>query len=172
MIDISSVFPQCKPNNCLESENSHFIIIDTDSGKSTIYRSPGNPNHPFVKVINLDSKEVFFLAIDHCIFFDFNEKKCDCAVFDNKVFCFIEIKKAASKARRSTRKKEAVKQLRTTIILFKEKISGLPQYSLEALLCIGYNRSFPKTPSTKLSIVKEFTDKYNVELLEGNELRF
>lgn len=174
MLDLNAAFPQCATNRCLDVENAvEFKIIDTDEGRSTIYRGDSSTlSYPYFTVINPHSKAINFLAIDNCIYFNCDGKKCDFALYDESVFCLVEIKSAlGSASTRRVKRKEAIQQLRANIVSFKGCLD-FGGYKVEACICVGYKVSSPRSKASNQSLAKDFIDNYDVELFEGNEMIF
>lgn len=170
---IVTAFARCEANNCLSVETQkEFYIVDGESGKSEVCYDSSALNYPFFTVSNPKEKEIGFLAIDKCIFFEQDGEKCDCAVFDGHLICFIEMKKALGKTRtRSKARDKAVGQLKETIAEFRQKIDFSP-VQVEAILCVGFNTVYPRSRASNQNRVKEFQDDYNAELTEGNKIVF
>ncbi|AKD55928.1 hypothetical protein SD10_14485 [Spirosoma radiotolerans] len=123
MIDtIRQTFPKIQENNCLQTlTDSEFCIYDTDKGRCTIQSDLGGIKHFTIE--NPTQRNLHFLAIDKCLFLDSDgTQRCDCAVFDSKTFCFIEIKEVDHAARRAEQLRKAKEQLKTTILYFQEQL--------------------------------------------------
>jgi hypothetical protein len=89
---IKIAFPKVVSGGCLESTTETvFHIFDSpdDPKRCFIKRQDEEPEH--FKVKNPQSKVIHFLAIDKCIFSDTDVTRCDCAIFDETHFNFIEI---------------------------------------------------------------------------------
>ena len=174
MIDFNTPFPHCDPNQCLQVEAANkFVVIDTPAGKSTIYKGDTSLlQFPYFTVYNPAEKNIYFLAIDECIYFAKDGKKCDFAVHDENIICFVEIKLAAGNANtRRAKKKDAILQLKTSINDFTQKVNLTP-LKLEACLCVGYKTAAPRTKASSQGNAKDFIDNFNTELFEGNEMTF
>ena len=109
--DLKAIYPQIEANNCLDTvTQKEFDIYDCEEEKRCYIAT----DYGQFKVINSLEKEISFLAIDKCLFFDNDKfKKCDCLVFDKDTICFIEIKACKFKQRKSN-KKTAISQLKST----------------------------------------------------------
>ena len=168
---IEKAFPQIIQNTCLEIiTDTQFSIYDSESGRCLIQKENDGIIHFTVK--NPNKKDIGFLAIDKCIFMDNdNIERCDFAVFDNKTFCFIEIKETAR--RKSENSKKARSQLLTTIQEFIKKID-FSNMRLEAYVVVGLDFSEVKPASKAQDLVTtlEFME-YKVTLFhDGNEKKF
>ena len=128
-------------------------------------------DQPF-KVFNPSQKEINFLAIDKGLFLDIPEHpaRCDFAVFDNLRFCFVE-SKTSTLGQRSKERKDAIKQLKSTIQLFQEKIN-FEGFQIEAQVSLRAKRIYPRQNSHRQNDVKEFEDELNVSLYENNTIEF
>jgi hypothetical protein len=121
-------------------------------------------------VLNPSLKEIYFLAIDKCLYTDEStHKKCDFALFDEQTFCFVEIKDTYNRS--SQHKGKAKEQLRTTIELFKALFS-FGDYTVEAIISWRYRPIRPAARTKMQEAAVEFRDELNVDLLEGNEKEF
>lgn len=170
---IETVFPQCIENTCLEAMNhSKFWINDPNDDQTKCELTiEENPNNHF-EIENPTEKEIYFLAIDKCIFQDSDEhQKCDFAVFDNNCFCWVEIKTGKLRSRRKDRK-TAIEQLRTTIGIFKEQLS-FEDLNLEATICFySTQKTYPQSNAQNLAERKRFLDEFQTRLMEGNKKVF
>lgn len=162
---IEQAFPKSSENSCIEAlQDIEFGVFDPATSKCII-QSSGGKVHFTVK--NPTQKTIHFLAIDKCIFFDSDEhKKCDFAVFDDKAFCFVELK--------STKLKGTRNQLYATIKLFKEKISFESMKRIEAYASKGnYTPSKPAAKATDTYALFVFREELGVQLYQdGNEKVF
>ncbi len=117
--------------DCLEIiSDKHFFIQDEDDNNSAFIK---NDNGQF-EVINRTEDDISFLKIDDCIYTSQDETRCDCAVFNDKFFCFIELKTCKIKNQKANRE-TADKQLKQTIIKLKSA-SIVGDKNLEAYTCV------------------------------------
>jgi hypothetical protein len=168
---IEKAYPQIVQNSCLEiTKDLEFSIYDSEIGRCFIQKEDDAIIHFTIK--NPNQKEIGFLAIDKCIFMDNdNIKRCDCAVFDNKTFCFIEIKE--TNQRKSENSRKAREQLLTTIREFKDKID-FSDKRLEAYVVVGldFKKVSPASKSQDLLSTLRF-ERLGVTLFhDGNEKKF
>lgn len=159
-MDVNSSFPNCLTNNCLETVDLvEFFIIDT-GGRCRLHIGPEDEVElPWFHVKNPTERKLNFLAIDQCLFFEADGKRCDCAVFDESVFRFIELKKASKTRTRSKKRDHAIEQLKATISLFWSALT-LNDFTLEAYLCVGHKRAVPRISATSQNHRKDFYDNY------------
>ena len=170
-LSIEKSYPQITQNSCLEIlTDLEFSIYDSEMGRCFIQKEEDSVIHFTVK--NPNQKEIGFLAIDKCIFMDNDKiKRCDCAVFDNKTFCFIEIKETNN--RKSENSRKAKEQLLTTIKEFKDKID-FSDKRLEAYVVVGldFKKISPASKSQDLLSTLKF-ERLGVTLFhDGNEKKF
>lgn len=170
---IEALFPICNVNNCIEEVNSIQIIIhdNPSDNRSYIYKSKSPLEYPKFTIDNPSCKNISFLAIDNCLLFSHDGEKCDFAAFDEKNLVFVEIKKGGSIKYRSDKKKDAVSQLRNTLIKFNPIISSTP-IRIYACVCVGYFDRSPAAAAADLNLLVEFINDYNTELIEGNQFQF
>lgn len=163
---ICNAFPTCITNNCIETvNNKKFQVRDNENTKkSEIVLKDGT-----LTVHNPNAKDIDFIAIDSCILQSNDPKKCDCALFDEKEFYFVEFKTFNSK-KNNERRGEANQQLESILEIFRNKKISFEQYELIALICFNFIPTRP-IASTRMQYKKiEFWNKYKANLLEGNEI--
>ena len=164
---LEEAFPKIEENSCLKILlNEKFEIYDCQEKKRCyICEIDGH-----FQVLNSNKKEIGFLAIDKCLFFDDDEfKKCDCIIFDEGTICFIEIKECKLK-RRKGHKKNAEKQLKSTIEIFKNKIKI--NKTIEAYLCVGCSSTHPSRTASSKNAQAEFLMQLNTILFDGCQKKF
>ena len=163
---LKEAFPQTESNSCIKTISSkEFDIYDCEEEKRCYIAT----EYGQFRVINSLEKEITFLAIDKCLFFDSDRfKKCDCVVFDNDTICFIEIKACKFKQRKYN-KKTAISQLKSTIEIFRKELDI--DKKIEAYLCIGMNPENPPRASTSDRIL-EFEEELDTKLFDGCQKEF
>jgi hypothetical protein len=169
---LKRAFPKIYTNGCYEVVNhKEFDIYDCkeDNESSTTGRCYIQQDGDF-KVINLNQKKIGFLAVDKCVFFDEDTiKKCDCIIMDDETLCFIEIKDCKSR-NRSNRKREAKKQLKSTIEFFESKVEV--NRTKEAYLCVGVSRTRPSKLASSMDSRIEFEENLDTRLFDGCQKEF
>lgn len=161
---IKKAFPLLSENDCLEiTQLAEFEIIDKQISRCILQK--GHSEDGNLWVINKHQKEVFFLAIDKCLFFDKADdpSRCDCVLFDENRICFIEIKES-NKSNRRKRRIKAIELLAKTVNLFKSL--GVKFTQFDALIC--FSTSYPKRRSSDLDRQFEFLNDCGAFLYEGN----
>jgi len=167
---IRKTFPQTELNHCLQTQtDTEFFIFDTVDKRCKIQTDPDGLKHFTVE--NPTGRDIHFFAIDKCVFFDNDDiQRCDCAVFDNKTFCFIEIKEVDHAARRAEQYRKAKEQLKATILYFQEQLTFTTK-RIEAYACVGRTTARPARQATNLNDQFEFSELGAV-LYHGNIKRF
>lgn len=118
-------------NSCQEiiSERNFFIQDDEEGKPAYIKYDSGQ-----FEIKNNKERNISFLKIDDCIYTSKDDTRCDCAVFDDKIFCFIELKTCKVNNQSANRKK-ADNQLKKTIINLKSE-NVVKDKELEAYACL------------------------------------
>lgn len=174
---IETVFPLAK--NCFETTESQICGIAEEVNKETNQKGKcyliENSEEGILKISNLSRKVIFLLAIDGCIFSSIDEKRCDCALFNDEVFYFIEIKDSTKASQRSNSRKEAVLQLKATLREFLNRLD-FKHYQqnqlLNALICFRFQKRYPAQVTTSKQNEVDFWDNFYAKLYEGNEVEF
>jgi len=175
---LKDAFFQIEKNSCLEIlKDKEFEIYDCPEADNscTKGRCYIRTNGQF-KVINSREKEINFLAVDKCIFFDNDEfEKADCIIFDDRTFCFIEIKEFDTERKvgsiRKKKRKKALSQLWSTIEQFRNKFEI--DKTLEAYACIqkfGEDRTLTKASTSDK--VFAFEKELRTKLFDGCQKEF
>ena len=168
---IETAFPQCIENTCIEEHtDSNIFIIDPEEDGPCQVVATEEEAHLVIK--NPQEINIHLLKIDQCLFFDDSvHKKCDCAVFTETLFCFVEIKNTVRSKQRSNHRRKARKQLEQTIQLFQDNLdfSAIQQ---QAIICFTFKPARPVASTSAQEAAVLFQDQYNVTLLEGNEVTF
>ena len=168
---IQRAFPLTEHNGCLTTQTDpEFHIYDDTIGKKQCHIQTGPTGIKHFTVENPTERVIHFLAIDHCLLFDGDGTHCDCAVFDEKTFCFIEIKETMRPNKRSEYMHDAKEQLKATIRHFNQHLAFTTK-RIEAYVCVGGTSPRPARPSTDLNEQVEFADLKAV-LYRGNVKRF
>ncbi|MCF2442458.1 hypothetical protein L0657_00720 [Dyadobacter sp. CY345] len=167
---IENSFPQIVGGTCLERLTTSFEIFDNDSDPRRCYVRKNLNEQVHFAVKNPRNIEIHFLAIDKCIFTDLGPSRCDCAVFTESDFCFLEIKFSKKLGQRKRARETAQKQLQNTIYEFIKANISFHRLQLKAIICIVGNNSYPVARAESLNAVVDFLDKFNAELLVGNEI--
>lgn len=139
----------------LISEKNFFILDDKEEKAPYIVATSGE-----FEIINNNKKELKFIAIDSFIYNSEDNKRCDCAIYDDGTFCFIELKNSKRTNWHNHRKK-AESQLEETIKTFIS--SGITKNrKLEAYMCCN----------CKIEIKVYFQDNLNTSLYCDTQKEF
>ena len=139
---LKKIFPHIDEKKCHQIIIKEiFEIFDHEEDKKCYIL---DENGQF-KVINSNKKEINFLAVDECLFNSSDTSRSDCIIFDDKIFCFIELKNCKNKNIKSNRSK-AKQQLMTTIEFFKDRVDITQK--LEAYICITCSSNKEKITMT------------------------
>lgn len=161
-------------NRCLKIiSDDYFYVYDSPEAARACASLKQSEEYQNFKVTNPNHKSIRLLATDHCLFFDDGLKKCDFILYDEAVFCFIELKAVRKDIhkKRKNAKRYAEKQLLTTIELFQEKLRDFGGRILEAYLCVGYTTARPSLLSQSQRAKRDFV-KLNTKLYDGCQKQF
>jgi hypothetical protein len=171
---LERVFPGITENDCLKiiSDIRFYVYDSPDTEQSCVTKTEPQEYQHF-SVTNPGGKSIRFLSLDHCLFFDDGPKRCDFVLYDETVFCFIELKAVRRDVhnRRKTAKRYAEKQLLAAIELFQEELKSFGGRALEAYLCIGYRTARPSILSRSQRAKRDFV-KLDVKLYDGCRKEF
>jgi hypothetical protein len=139
---LNEVFPHLDEKECLQiiTKEAFEIFDHVEDKKCYILEKDGQ-----FKVSNSNQKEIGFIAVDECLFDSSDATRADCIIFDDEVFCFIELKDCKNKNISRNRQK-AKSQLIATIEFFKEKINI--EQKLEAYICVTCSSNEEKITMT------------------------
>lgn len=176
---LRQVFTTTPVDNCLDRDDSEqFYIIEDDSSSQSIIEKYSTSKDGFL-IINPHKKTIYLLTTDNCFLEYLDEyegKRCDCIVFDDHYFCFVELKLNVSVPRQATRRlREARKQLGNVIEFFRETFDKVSRdflgFDLEAYVVMRQN-IYPRWRASRMSVYVEFRDQYGVILLERDSKKF
>ncbi|MBO0930529.1 hypothetical protein [Fibrella aquatilis] len=173
MVDmLKAVFPQIEANTYLQTLTDLVFCIydqDTEPKRCFIQHDPEGIVH--FTVHNSTGRAIHFLAIDRGVISgSVDMERCDCAVFDHKTFCFIEIKVVAD-TQVGVSNRKAKSQLRTTILYFREQLDFTTR-RIEAYICVGATTPRPARLAKDLNERYQFEEETGAALYHGNEKRF
>lgn len=166
---IKKSFLTCVSNDCLEITNSPELHINDPTESKCQILSSEEIHLSNFHIINQNRKDLSFLSIDKCVFNDNSHKKCDFAIFDEKTFCFVEIKDTDKRC--TVHKRKSISQLKTTITKFISCID-FSGYDIEAIISWRYRPFRPASSTLMQSSKLDFSLSLNTKLLEGNQKEF
>jgi hypothetical protein len=180
---LQEIFSQKAIEECLEVEKRElFHICDNINDNEKTYIAVGEVEKNF-KISNPNQKKVYHLPFDNCFVTylpEYNPKdgRCDCIIFDDRYFCFAELKLNVESTRKKTvteKAKEAREQLGTTIEFFEQSFQNASknflEYELEAFI-VMQREIYPRHRARLDPIRVRFLEQYGVELFEKNEKEF
>ncbi|MDF1883321.1 hypothetical protein JHD49_05145 [Sulfurimonas sp. SAG-AH-194-C21] len=159
-------------NECLETVNkTHFYIQDGDDQKPAFIVE----NNGEFEVTNNTSSPINFLKTDACVSSSNDNKRCDCAIYNDDTFCFIELK-SSKRTNWKSHRETAEKQLKATILDFKNEDIAKNK-TLEAYMCctscdIDGNRTRILRASNSSDVQIYFKDILKTRLYCGTKKEF
>ena len=167
------LFPRRAVKECLTFSNREkFHIVENELTQKCVIKDESTNSF---RIINPTQKNIHLLVIDNCFFTSQDtQKRCDCIVFDDRYFCFIELKLDLSKTKQiSERRKEARDQLGATIEFFRSTVnSKFLDLKPEAYIVLPIREVHPKHSASRSEVAVAFLEKYGVPLLEKAEKDF
>ena len=118
-------------------------------------------------VINENNKQIVLLSIDNKLIKDHEGGIADCALFDDKLFRFVEFKtNAYGNSEQSVRDTfdKATGQLKETICVFKDRLQKVNIQFEDAVTISCYvvvSQRFPKNRAVKQEYQISFSDENN-----------
>ncbi len=169
---IETTFAKTIAGNCIEkTSETQFEVFDNEIEPKRCYIKTEQNQEGQFSVLNPNVNDIYFLAIDKCLLFDFDVTHCDFAVFDQNTFCFIELS-ISNKRNRSEKRKHAVGQLSSTISHFISSGISFENYSLEAIISFKAEKIYPARSAKSNDAIFFFESEFNAQLLEGNRKVF
>lgn len=158
----------------IEIENSKILYITDVSGQSYLKDVCPSSNKYF-KINNIKENPICQLPIDGKNgLLGFGASYCDTIVFNNNLFCFLELKhNATSTEVRAINKnrKKAIKQLSNTVEIFDNKLEE-NYVGLELEAIVSTPDTYPRQDTAWESLAVEFLEKYSIPLSETTEKEF
>jgi hypothetical protein len=115
---------------------------------------------------NPHEANLVFAAIDNCLLDSADPARCDFVLGNFEKLYFVEIKQVKT-GRRPSARKDAIRQLGQTIILFKDNLN-LIDTDLVAVICLKAAEARPIQTAKKTADRVRFKDIYNASLMEGH----
>ncbi len=149
------------------SHRKFFVFDDTKNGTEPIRATINHGDHQLI-VWNKGRAEICVVKVDKCLIIDNFRKKCDCILFSNDKFFFVEISEAGN---RNAKRNDAVLQIESTFQILKEKNVDLSSHHTKGVICFKSDRHKPVRASFN-SMRDLFQEKYNIDLQETANLYF
>ena len=169
-------------NRLFEVNNNRgtiFVFDNKDTGHSTfITDTYGIGSTRILKVIKSINHDVFLWHIDGIMYK--KGSKCDCALLDNKILCFVEFKSEAlknseSKISAKANYEKCQKQIELMLdeVLDKCKAIGINVMSVVEVKALAvFNKTVPASNATKTSFKRRFENKHKGVTFEfANEIK-
>lgn len=145
--------------------DSSLMVIDDDDEKFSRFTDNSDDEQKALMVINENNRQIVLLSIDNKLIKDHVGGICDCALFDDKQFRFIEFKtNAYGNSPEQVRETfdKATSQLKETIHVFKDKLQKVDIVFEDAvtLSChVVVSQRFPKSRAIKQEYQISFADE-------------
>lgn len=145
--------------------NSELMVIDDDDEKYSRFTDDPDDVQRALMVINANKRQIILLSIDHKLIKEHVGGICDCALFDDKQFRFVEFKtNAYGNSEQSVRDTfdKATEQLKETIRVFKDRLQKVDIVFEDAvtLSChVVVSQRFPKRRAIIQDYQMSFADE-------------
>ena len=173
---LQEAFSDRLSKECLDSIRTiSFVVYEDHNNRSRFYIPDTNDDKIGFRIKNPKGKLIYLLAVDQCFFGDDEIKRCDCIIFDDQSFCFVELKLDAKRRRATANVKEARVQLGETINFFKTallpKSNNFFGFTLEAYVVMK-TQIYPRHPAGLVQRRVKFLEDFGVRLFEENSRTF
>lgn len=153
-------------NDCWTvSMDSELMVIDDDEMKFSRFTDNPEDAQKALMVINEKNRQIVLLSIDNKLIKEHVGGICDCALFDDKQFRFVEFKTNAygnsTEQVRETFDK-ATSQLKETIHVFKDRLQKVDIKFEDAVVLschVVVSQRFPKSRAVKQEYQISFADE-------------
>ena len=159
---------------CIESSTDDEMVVCEKGGDGSPCAFHKTERDGFY-IKNSRQKEIHLLATDQCFFTVTDEKRCDCIVFDDDYYCFVELKLSVKPRNFGDNAKEARKQLGNTIRFFEETSKADFQIFLEfkrEAYVVMRDHVYPRNIAARKEAHIRFLQEYKVPLFEQNKKEF
>lgn len=128
--------------------NNFATCLETKTNKSIFVKDPDLNDAPCIissandfdfRINNPKQKQIDFLKIDACLYDSQDGRKCDFSINDEKIVCFVEVKKLkdfSSSWKSDSKKDDALDQIIKTINRFKLNYNLSDMTSVFAIICL------------------------------------
>lgn len=168
--DFLYVFPT--KNLCInEISGKHKFVYEHPTLKKGIFVNGDEIHH--VHIENTLNENYLFVQNDDCVMISVKGGQCDYVIFNSEQIHFVEIK--ATDENLKNHKQKIYKQLENTFKYYKDFLEKFEnKFALACFESInkrGYTkRKIPQSSKSEKKLL--FKMKYNIELLEGNFIKF
>lgn len=145
--------------------DSSLMVIDDDVDNFSRFTDNPDDEHKALMIINENNEQIVLLSIDNKLIKAHKGGICDCALFDDKQFNFVEFKtNAYGNSPEQVRETfdKATSQLKETIHVFKDKLQKVDIIFEDAvtLSChVVVSQRFPKSRAIKQAYQMNFADE-------------
>ena len=178
---MKQIFNELNFGECITLLNDRTIFIKDGENDQTPCEVSDINKFDF-KINNPNSKSIFFLKIDYCVYFEIHGKKCDFSVNDEEHIYFVEIKylKDFSNSRKSLQKQKnkkdsALEQLIQTLQKIKVEYTNINLLKVFAVICLKPDMPQYTTiiqTANQIQINRLLSQTGCPNLLIGNEITF
>ena len=173
---LNDAFKDRSPKKCITFHDGDFYIKDDEkSGCEALLLETVSDTDSLFHIINPNLKQIALFKVDKCFFGSKpDHKRCDCIVFDDVFFCFLELKYDSVSDLAITvlaNRLDAVNQLRATAKFFKAGLNdNYLGRNLEAYVCTP--NFYPDKGTWLDEYVLEFIEDYGINIFETNDKTF
>lgn len=164
---IREAFPNIEENCLTIITEKHTFVFEDSNSKKGVFVNANEKHHLHIQ--NNINSQYHFIQNDDCVMKSVKGGQCDYVIFNDFCVYFTEIK--ATKENLSVRRKEGLKQLENTIKFYLKKIESINLESKNAIICFDNNKRIAPQASVSTKR-KEFKNKYQINLQEGNYILF
>lgn len=157
--------------------DSELMVIDDDIEKFSRFTDNPDDEQKALMVINENNRQIVLLSIDNKLIKEHKGGICDCALFDDKQFHFIEFKTNAygnSLEQVCETFEKATSQLKETIHVFKDKLQKVDIVFEDALILschVVVSQRFPKSSAIKQDFQMSFANEnHNIALYFSDKI--
>jgi len=168
--EFNNLFP-LKNLCCTEIFDKHKFVYDDEALKKGVFVVAHKLYH--IHIENNINESYHFVQNDNCVMLSEKNGQCDFVIFNSNKIHFIEIK--ATEDNKANHRKKIYKQLESTFKYYKEFLENFETKEALAVFESVNPRGFTKRriPQSSKSEKKVlFKIKYNIELFEGNYIKF
>ncbi|MFH6994736.1 hypothetical protein [Flavobacterium sp. FlaQc-48] len=158
-------FPDLKKDVCYKILENHIYYLEEI--KDSTVQLKTEEEYWNLCLDNEKLKKILFLENEYSIMKNEDTKKCDWVIYENKNIHFIESKDVKPRNRNKERK-DATKQLITTIEFYKCKIE-LDSINIFSQICFQSKSKIVKAGDQARKVLFK---QYNSEFSEGNLIKF
>lgn len=167
MDQILEAFPQIEENCLTIITDKHTFVFEDPKLKKGVFVNAKEKYHFHIQ--NNTNSPFNFIQNDDCVMKSVKGGQCDYVILNDHCVYFTEIK--ATNENLSIRRTKGIKQLENTIKFYLKKIDSINLDSKNAIICFDNHKRIAPQASVS-SKRKEFKNKYQIDLHEGNYILF